>query len=169
MGSLLFSPSGRIDSSAFMKGAVILIVLTVILGLPAVLGLPDAVTMIASVISFATIWCWIVLWVKRYHDGGKSGWMCLLPIITYLIIFIIAFSVIAGGSFMEMMNATLDGATPEEIEAMEAQMTASTAIPLTVAGAVISFAIAFLFNSMIKHEDHDNRFGPETTTADTFS
>lgn len=169
MGNLLFSPSGRIGPSDFLKGVVILIVVAILLSAPAFLGLPDAVALIASIISFATIWCWVVLWVKRYHDGGKSGWMCLVPILVYLIVYIIAFVVIAGAPFMEMITAAMEGAGEDEIAALEAEMNSTVMLPLSIAGIVISFGIAFLFNNMIKHEDHDNRFGPMTSTADNFN
>ena len=40
----------------------------------------DSLAALAGIVSFALIYPWIVIWIKRYHDGGKSGWMSLLPI-----------------------------------------------------------------------------------------
>ena len=78
MGNLLFSPSGRISPADFMRGATILIVVGLVLGLLPILM--PALAML-SIIFLVMLWCWIVLWVKRYHDGGKSGgarcWPCI--------------------------------------------------------------------------------------------
>ena len=160
MGNLLFSPSGRIGPSDFMKGAIILIVLTAILSLPAILGLPSIVATITGLLSFVLLWCWIALWIKRYHDGGKSGWTSLLPILVYLVLIIIAYAAIAGGPFMELMNATMNGADEEALKEMETAMNKETGLPVTLVSVVISLAIAFLFNKMIKQDLHDNQFGP---------
>ena len=70
---------------------------------------------------------------------------------------------------MEIMSAAMEGAGDDEIAAMEAEMNSTVMLPLTIAGIVISFAISFSFNSMIKHDDHDNQFGPAITTADNFN
>lgn len=169
MGNLLFSPSGRIGPGEFIKGAIILIVLTTVLSLPTILGLPDIVATITGLISFVFLWCWIALWIKRYHDGGKSGWMCLIPISIYIVVIILAYAMIAGGPFMELMNATMEGVDEAAIDEMEAAMTKETSLPVTLASLAISLAIAFLFNMMIKQDMHDNQYGPYGNTSDTFS
>jgi len=169
MGNLLFSPSGRIGPSKFLKGAIILIVLGALLSLPAILGLPDIVGTIAGLISFLLLWCWIALWIKRYHDGGKSGWMSLVPILAYVVLTLIVMGAIMGGSFMELMNASMNGADPETIKELEAAMTAETGLPVTIASIVISLVVAFLFNKLIKQDMHDNQFGPHLSTGETFT
>lgn len=169
MGNLLFSPSGRIGPSEFMKGVIVLIVVALLLSLPGLLGLPKIVETLSSVLSLVTLWCWVVLWVKRYHDGGKSGWTCLLPIIVYIIVFFVVMAAIAGGSFMEMMELVTNGATDAEVEAFESVMMSKIGLPIIIASVVVSFAIAFLFNKTIKQDTHDNQFGPYGDVGNTFS
>jgi len=169
MGNLLFSPSGRIGPSEFMKGAIILIVVAVILAIPNLLGLPKGLVTALSFLSIVTLWCWVVLWVKRYHDGGKSGWTCLLPILTYLILGMIIFFAAFGGAFMEMFNASLNGATEAEIAELEAAFNTKSGLPVLIGSTLFSFGIAFLFNKMIKQDAHDNQYGPHGSVGETFS
>jgi len=169
MGNLLFSPSGRIGPNEFMKGAIILIIVAIVIAIPNLLGMPDVVVNILSILSFVTLWCWVVLWVKRYHDGGKSGWTCLLPIMIYLVIFLIIMAVLLGSGFMEVFEATTNGASEDELAEMERALTQKTALPIMIASSVLSFAIAFLFNKTIKQDMHDNQYGPHGSVGNTFS
>jgi len=166
MGSLLFSPSGRIGSAEFMKGVLILVVIGFVLGaLPAI---SPALAML-GILGLVMIWCWIVLWIKRYHDAGKSGWMCLVPIIVYIIVSVIL-SMVVQPMFIDPEFATI----MEEAEAagdvgaiLEAAMsgggvTKSGTFILAAIGAAVSYGIAFIFNGMIKSDPDDNQFGPAT-------
>jgi uncharacterized membrane protein YhaH (DUF805 family) len=167
MGNLLFSPSGRIGPGQFMKGATILVIVGFILAaLPAI---SPALTMV-GIIGIVTYWCWIVLWVKRYHDGGKSGWMCLIPIILYMIIGTILSVVLAGmfvdvEAMQEMAEASEAGDFGALMGMMGAGVTKTGTLIMAAAAAVVSYLIAFLFNKMIKHDAHDNQFGPEAGTS----
>jgi uncharacterized membrane protein YhaH (DUF805 family) len=158
MGNLLFSPSGRIGAAAFQKGALILIVLSFLLGLPAVLGLPEAISTILALVSIIFIWCWIVLWIKRYHDAGKSGWLSLIPIVIFIILMTVFMMTYMGSEFSAMMAAMSD---PEALEEVEAAMDAkaNSIVPLAIS-ALISAIVAFGFNALIKADPHDNQFGP---------
>lgn len=169
MGNLLFSPSGRIGPSEFIKGVVILIVIAILFAIPNLVGAPKALVTALGLLSIVTLWCWIVLWVKRYHDGGKSGWMCLLPIMIYLVVGTVLFGAIFGSDFMEMFQAAMNGATEDEIAELEAAFNAKSGIPVLIGSTVFSFAIAFLFNKMIKQDMHDNQYGPHGTVAEQFS
>ena len=160
MGNLLFSPNGRINSSEFTKAALILIALGFILALPEALGMTGALTTIAALISFLLLYPWIVIWIKRYHDAGKSGWTCLVPIIIYIIAAIILMMVLLGDEFMAMFQAASEGASQAETEAMAEEMGQGKQIPLLIATTVLSAAIALGFNAIIKRDDHENQFGP---------
>lgn len=172
MGNLLFSPSGRIGPGEFMRGVTILVVVNLVLAL-----LPIFVPALAvlSILGLVIIWCWIALWIKRYHDGGKSGWMCLIPIVVWLVIAIIA-SMILPGMFQDPDAAA---AIAEATEAgdfgaifaasMGGGMTTTGQLVNAVLGAVISYVVAMVFNGMIKGDDHDNQYGPVAGTADTFN
>ncbi len=166
MGNLLFSPSGRVGPSEFMRGATILIVIGFILSiLPA---LSPALAAI-GIISIVLWWCWIVLWIKRYHDGGKSGWMCLVPIIVFIIASIVI-SMVLQPMFIdpEFTARTEEAAASGDFGAiMEAAMSGGGVskmgiLILSVVNAVVAYLVAFIFNNMIKSDPHDNQFGPAT-------
>ena len=160
MGNLLFSPNGRINPSEFSKAAIILIVLGVILSLPELFGMTGIAT-IAGLISFLLLYPWVVIWIKRYHDAGKSGWTCLLPIVIYIIAAIVLMSVLLGGEFMAIFQAASEGASQAETEALaEGMLGKGAQVKLLVATTVLSLAVALGFNSMIKRDDHENQFGP---------
>lgn len=168
MGNLLFSPSGRIGPGQFMSGVQILIIVAVVLAiLPA---LVPALVML-NILGLVMLWCWVVLWVKRYHDGGKSGWMCLIPIIIYIIIGGIVSTVLAG-MFVdtEAIAAIADAQEQADLGALMSMMgkggmTTTGLIVTALAGAAVSYIIAMVFNNTIKHDAHDNQFGPEAGTS----
>ncbi len=172
MGNLLFSPSGRIGPGEFMSGVMILVVVTLVLGLLTVFAPALAALNIVGLVFF---WCWVVLWVKRYHDGGKSGWMCFVPIIVWLMLGMIIGMILPGmfedpeaaaaiaeatedGDIMGVMKASIGGG-----------MTVTGQIVNAVVGAALSYIVALVFNGMIKQDMHDNQFGPYGVTSDTFS
>jgi len=169
MGNLLFSPSGRINSGDFMKGATLIIVITLVLGLLPIISAGFAAL---SIVTLVFLWCWVVLWVKRYHDAGKSGWTCLLPIIVYLVLGgIVAVALPAMFIDPEAAAAAAEAAA-EAAEtgdfgavfkaAAGGGMTTMGKIIVPLAGAAVSYGIAALFNGMIKGDAGDNQFGPQT-------
>lgn len=166
MGNLLFSPSGRVGPAEFMKGATLLIIIGFILSiLPA---LSTALGML-GIIGIVLWWCWIVLWIKRYHDGGKSGWMCLVPIIVFIIASIVI-GLVVQPMFIdpEFAARTEEAAASGDFGAiMESAMSGGGVSKLGIfvvgaVNAVVAYVIAFVFNNMIKSDPHDNQFGPAT-------
>ena len=171
MLNLLFSPNGRINSADFMRGAYVLIGLSFVIALLPLISFSIGTAF--GLLSIVMLWCWIVLWIKRYHDAGKSGWMCLVPIIAFIILALVANMVMTAtgmsGMDPEIQAQMDDAATSGDFGSMfGAMMGASeeiakkTAIPSAVSGAIVSLIVAFLFNSMIKGEPNENRFGPAT-------
>lgn len=160
MGNLLFSPNGRISAAQFQKGALILIVLGFLIAVSPLINFQ--LSMILGIVGLVFIWCWIVLWIKRYRDGGKSGWMCLIPIVIFLVLSFIANQVVSSMSMtpemqqemIEAMSSNGDdpGSMFKSLMGASAEMAKKTALPAAIAGAVISALIAFGFNAMIKHQ-----------------
>ncbi|MBC6403188.1 MAG: hypothetical protein GDA39_09325 [Hyphomonadaceae bacterium] len=104
--------------------------------------------------SFLIYWCWVVLWVKRYHDGGKSRWRCLVPVGVLIISRFIFFSIIG---FVMTVTSYFFGYTeflqgiPEVFLLLVAVFGLNLAIPYLVASS---------FNRTIRHDPNDSRFGP---------
>jgi uncharacterized membrane protein YhaH (DUF805 family) len=173
MGNLLFSPSGRIGPGEFIKGAIILIVLGTLLSVPSIMGM-EAFETITFILSLVLIYPWVVIWIKRYHDAGKSGWMCLIPIVVYLVLFIIAFTILLWPMMEMAMSMAAEGASESEMEAalLESGVDEQAlSLQFTLASIAISLVVTFLFNALIKQDPGPNQFGPVpgTTTADNFS
>ena len=173
MGNLLFSPSGRISSSEFMRGAIILIVIGAVLQLLNLVSVKLGMGL-GFTVGLVTIWCWVVLWVKRFHDADKSGWMSLVVILAWLVIAWIAslllMPMFAGDAAQQAteMSAAMEGAAESgdvgaiwsmamESAAVQAK---KTAIPSAIMGAVVAGAVAYVGNMLIKHDPNDNQYGP---------
>jgi len=159
MGNLLFSPSGRINPSEFMRGAIILIVIGLLLSLPGILGM-KSLDAILGIISIALIYPWVVIWIKRYHDAGKSGWMCLIPIVIFCILLVIVTALMLGGEISQMFEMASSGASQAEQQEASEQIMSGKQLPVALASTAVSAAIAFMFNSLIKRDAHENQFGP---------
>lgn len=159
MGNLLFSPSGRINPSEFMRGAIILIVIGFLLSLPGILGM-KSLDAILGIISIALIYPWVVIWIKRYHDAGKSGWMCLIPIVIFCILLVIVTALMLGGEISQMFEMASSGASQAEQQEASEQIMSGKQLPVALASTAVSAAIAFMFNSLIKRDAHENQFGP---------
>ena len=82
MGQLFFSPQGRISSAEFMRGGFILVLIAIGLGL--VMLVNPVVGKILAIADIVLMYAWAVLWIKRLHEGGKSGWMFFLYILLYI-------------------------------------------------------------------------------------
>jgi len=171
MGNLLFSPNGRISSAEFMKGAIILIVLGAIAALAPLINMT-----LALVLGFASIvlwWCWSVLWVKRFHDGSKSGWMTLVVVLVWIfigwLVSIMLLPMFVGDTAQqaaEMAEAMESAGEEGDLGGMWGMMmemmgstAKKTAIPNTIMGIVVSGAVAYVGNMLIKQDPDDNQWG----------
>ena len=157
MGNLLFSPSGTTSPKDFMAGATFLIAVTLVINLLAVVNF---FFNILGLVELVCIWCWVVLWVKRYRFGGKSGWMCLIPIVIFIILIVIADSIVtpiftdpvAQAEAMEILE---EAVTARDIAAVLEVLKSGMGISKTglvvsmIIQALISYAIAFGFNKAI--------------------
>ncbi|MCF6219682.1 MAG: DUF805 domain-containing protein [Robiginitomaculum sp.] len=162
MGNLLFSPNGRIGSSEFMRGAIILIAIAAFLAILPMISYK--LGSILGILGLVMIWCWVVLWIKRFRDGGKSGWMSLVPILVFIVASMIVSSVIssmfAGDMANEMADAMENAGEAGDLGAMFKMMgqmgeaaAKKTAIPSAIGGAIVSYAIAYVGNMLIKSTD----------------
>ena len=152
------SPKGRLNPSDFKKSALTLIVIGVVFSIPELLGM-DSLAALAGIVSFALLYPWIVIWIKRYHDGGKSGWMSLLPIIVYLMATIILMMTMLGDGFMAIIEASSTGAS--QAEKMAEEMVEGKEMMILLANTALSAVVALGFNAyLISNDDHENQYGP---------
>ncbi|PHR58601.1 MAG: hypothetical protein COA43_10100 [Robiginitomaculum sp.] len=170
MLNLLFSPQGRVNPQEFMHGAIVLIVLAAAVSLLELVN--SSLALILGFASMVTYWCWIVLWIKRFHDTGKSGWMSLVPILIWSILISIGFFMVLINVMAGVAADVGDGqdfmALMESMSEMGPEGIKKTVIPLTLVGVVVSGFVAFVGNKMITHDPEENQFGFGDDVGSTF-
>jgi uncharacterized membrane protein YhaH (DUF805 family) len=112
--------------------------------------------MMLSLVSLALIYPWVVIWSKRLHDAGKSGWMFLLVLVLYLVASF-AVSYYISQQFGPPVDPNAD---LEQMMAAMTQAAQATAIPSTIASVVISLAFVFAGNALLKGDPGPNAYGP---------
>ncbi len=178
MGNLLFSPNGRIGPNEFWRGAIILIVLGALIQLAPLVSL--TLGMVLGLLGLVLIWCWVVLWIKRFHDGGKSGWMSLIPIAVFILLSWIVSMVVASmfmgdmAQDMAVMTENMENMAEDDPSAalggmmdMVSSMGKKTALPSAISGAIVSALIAYVGNMLIKQDPEENQWG-SVNSASTF-
>jgi len=176
--NLLFFPSGRITPEQFLRGALVLIAIGAAIQLLPLISL--RLSLIFSLLGVVTIWCWVVLWVKRFHDGGQSGWMTLLVILVWIVLGFIANSIVQAMFLGDIAEQTAD-----MVEAMEdidddnvsgvftamfdmmGGMARKLAIPTAISSALVALGVTYGANALIKHDPDENQWGPGSV-GDTF-
>lgn len=166
MIGLFFSPKGRIGPAAFQFAAIILIGIGFVLNLAPFFS--TSLTVIASLLSMVMLWPWIVIWVKRLHDAGKSGWMVLLVFAALLVINMVIGQVLTSMLVDQAaMNEAVANAGADIMAALEitTEFTKPVQIPSAISGAVIGFLIVLLGNKLLKSDPEENQYGPATSQA----
>ena len=170
MGNLLFSPSGRIGPSDFMKGMMVLAILAAIFSLTGLISF--SLSQILGFASFLLVIPLFFLLVKRSHDSGKSGWMSIVWFILWLVIWLIMATIMnkimpaaAEADLKAAMEGVIaDGGGLGEIVSITKEfgptIAKQTAIPSALAGLIGTGAAAFLINMFNKRDDHENQYGP---------
>lgn len=160
MGNLLFSPSGRIGPSAYMKGIIVIAIINAVLGVLPLLSPALAALSIAGLVTF---YIFIALGIKRLHDAGKSGWMVLTHLLLSFgvgAVVVILIGTLTGVSLGDTFGAALSG----DVEAAEAAAAAVEApgyvIPSVIAGFIGQLVTGYLINMFNKQDAGNNQFGP---------
>ena len=87
---LYTSLEGRIGRQTFWMGVIVLIVISIVFAvLDAILGTrtDSGIGILGALFSLVAIYPSVVLYAKRWHDRGKSGWwtlIALVPIIGFI-------------------------------------------------------------------------------------
>ena len=163
MGKILFSPDGRIGPANFMRGVYVLLALSFLINLLPMVS--PALAAPFKILMMVIAYCWVVLFIKRFRDGGKSGWMVLLPIGVSIFAMFLHNSIVpplfAPEIYGNMKEATealaASGAGMSELMAGSMQiaqefqepLAKKIALPGSAIYALWSFAIAYFFNKMI--------------------
>lgn len=162
MGNLLFSPSGRIGPSEYMKGIIIITVVSLILNF---LPLISPALAMLGIIGFVLFYCFIALGIKRSHDAGKSGWMVLIHILIAIIVMVVTgfiTGMVTGVSAGDAFSLAMSGDTAAVEELTAKTMSFGYLLPANLIGAAGTLLIGFLVNMLNKSDPDDNQYGPAT-------
>lgn len=152
LGTLLY-PDGRIGPVTFRNAALVLIAIAAGLGLVPLVW----PSLLLSFVSMVLIYPWAVIWVKRFHDAGKSGWMFLAVLVPWLAV------QMAAGWFISTqfgLGQPAPGTPPAEVFAHAAANMQMIAIPGAIASTIIALAVALMVNEELKSQPGDNKYGP---------
>ncbi len=162
MGNLLFSPYGRIGSNAFNKAGYILILLGAAFSMTKVFG--PVVSGFFGIFSFLLLYPWMCIWIKRLHNGDKSGWMVFLYILIYIAILtgsmVLVLTVYGGEELSDIISEQMAGelSTMEYTQRLEA-IAPRFALPATIAGILSSLLTLFIGDKTIPNDEGENQFG----------
>lgn len=152
----LFNPMGRIGPGTFRNAALILIAVGAALSLMPLL-LP-ALWMV-SLASMLLLYPWAVIWVKRFHDAGKSGkWF-------FAVLALLMIASLTANHFItsKLAPPPPQPGQPVDIAAMMQAQILATALPATIIAVVLSLAVALIINEELKSDPGENPHGPPPT------
>lgn len=160
MGNLLFSPSGRIGPSDYMKGIIIISAIGLVITL---LPLLSSALAVLGILGLVLFYIFIALGIKRSHDAGKSGWMVLTHILLSIGVSVVIATILAmvtGVSMGDIFSTALSGDT-EAMEAIALTVEApGYVIPSAIGSAIGSIVTGYIVNMLNKQDPGDNQFGP---------
>ena len=151
----ILNPFGRIGPVTFRNTAIILIAIGAMFSLLPLIRPELAMLSFASLLLF---YPWLVIWVKRFQDAGKSGKMFLAVLVLWFI---------TGVAVNRLIVARFIPAPPPVdphfvMASIIAQMQAN-ALPGTIASVIISLAFALVVNEELKSDLGENAYGPPPT------
>lgn len=157
-----FSPQGRMSRGQFQSAFLVLVVLGFINALSPLA--PGAAAMAVGSLSFfvsiVLAYMWVAIWIKRLHNANVTGWMTILIVLGWLIIWMIVSVTLQLMLAPESMQMGGSGGSFAEIMAASQESARQVAIPTAIAGAVVSAIYAFVLNAALKNDTEENQYGP---------
>jgi uncharacterized membrane protein YhaH (DUF805 family) len=165
---LYLSPNGRIDQSTYWRGVITLFVISAALSVVSAYVSP-----FLSIVGLVIIWPWIVLHVKRFHDGDQTGWITIGMVVLAMVLSMVLgfilpslFGVDMAAMQEQMTRDMEDLAAGNDPGAMLAatmdatkKMTQAQLLPNILSTAIVTGAIGFVM-SLFKSTPGTNKFGP---------
>lgn len=161
-----FVPKGRLNRSQFQMAALVLVAIGFVSALGGLVPGATAAMAIGSLttlIGLVTIYMWVVVWIKRLHNANVTGWMTILLALGYFLLSQIVTTVVSSLVAPEMSDAVANAMMNDGFMAMmevSAEYGPQLALPVGIAGAILSLAYALLFNAVLKNDPDENRYGP---------
>ena len=157
--NVLFAPNGRINPSQFQTGALVLLGIGFVMALLSLTG-NAALMGVQTLVGLALIYPWVVLWRKRLHDNGKSGWFLVLIVLVWFILSMIVGQVVTMMFAGDMMQAMEDVTGFSQMMQAQAQLAQELALPNAISSLVVGLIVVFGANAILKSDPQENRYGP---------
>jgi uncharacterized membrane protein YhaH (DUF805 family) len=142
----------RIGPVTFRNTALILILIGAMFGLLPLVR-PDLA--LVSMVSFVLFYPWLVIWVRRFHDAGKSGKMFLAVLAVWLIT-----GIVANKFIVPIFSGPPPPVDPQAIWASVKLQMQAQALPAAVVSVIIALAFVFVVNEELKSDPAENAYGP---------
>ena len=154
-----FNPQGRLNPAEYIRGGSILIVAGVILSLIQQTGIVT-IMVLANLVTLFLAYPWVVLWIKRYHEGGKSGWFAMIPLFVFVIGFYFVSHLIFSVEFKTLIEAYETGVSQEELAGLMEELIKPKEVLFLLVTTLYSLAFLHVFNKLIKSDPNENQYGP---------
>ncbi len=156
-----FNPQGRMTKGQFQMAVLVLLVLGFINSLSPLISAPMAAMAVGSLsvlVALVLCWMWIAIWVKRLHQGGVTGWMTILIVMGWGLIYLImttSVQLVADPSAMDPASST----SFAEIMAASAESARKIAIPVAIADTILTAVFALGLNAVLPSHTEENQYG----------
>ena len=162
--SVLFAPNGRINPGQFQTGALVLLGIGFVLALLPLTG-NAAMMGVQTLIGLIMIYPWVVLWRKRLHDNGKTGWFLLLILLVWFILSAIGGQIVTLMFAGDMMQAMQEVGGFAEMMQAQAQIAQELALPSAISSLIVGLIVVFGANALLKSDPETNKYGPPVGAA----
>lgn len=153
----LLNPQGRLGPKAFQKNGLILVAIGLVISLISAINI--VLGGLLGIVSLVLIYPWVVIWVKRLHDAGKSGWLFLLVLLVWLIVSMIVGMIV--GMIFASAGVAAGAAGYDSPRAIMSAMQAAT-VPSAICSAIVAVAFVFAGNAFLKSDPGPNKYGAPT-------
>ena len=169
MQDLLFSPNGRIGKALFLKG--ILYVAAAYALFYVITYFISSLAFITSILGILLFVPFIFLFIKRSHDGGKSGWLSLLWLFVWALIVLVFYMVgavlLEGALLQEYFGLIMEAAAEGDVQAQNEikqiygeKLRKAIGVKLVPFGFIATMTSAYLINAIVGADAYENQYGP---------
>ncbi len=159
---MFLNPNGRLSSYGFIRAGYILILIGIAFQILAMVNFELAQKV--NFLSYLLIYPWIVIWIKRLHNGNQPGLMFLAYLALYTILSVASFTIVefvfGEGMFwqiaMEMNSGQLSDA---EIQERMTKWVKKILLPSTVSSTIVSLLTLHIGDKTIPSDSGDNKYG----------
>lgn len=162
--SVLFAPNGRINPGQFQTGALVLLGIGFVLALLPLTGNAGLMG-VQTLIGLIMIYPWVVLWRKRLHDNGKTGWFLALILIVWFILLMIGGQIVTLLFAGDMTQAMQEVGGFAEMMQAQAQIAQELALPSAISSLIVGVIVVFGANALLKSDPETNKYGPPVGAA----